>query len=97
MTLLEELPKEIEENQFHSFLEKIKVELPVDEYPELFVHYQKIGQRVLVLAMGKSNQCAEQMVKAFEKNPALKTQKSNSLMLRAPKTKFLLRRIFPCQ
>ena len=97
MTLLEELPKEVEENQFHPFLEKIKVEFPVDEYPEIFVHYQKMAHKFLVLAIGKSNQCAEQMVKAFEKNPALKAKRSNSLMLRAPKTKFLLRRVFPCQ
>ena len=95
MTLLEELPKEIEENQFHSFGEKIKVELPVDKYPELFVHYQKIDGKFLVVAIGKSNECAVQIVKAFEKNPDLKTQRSNSLMLRAPKTKFLLRRVFP--
>jgi len=97
MTSFEELPKEIEENQFYSFLEKIKVEFPVNEYPELFVHYQKINHKFLILAIGRSNQCAEQMVKAFEKKPTLKAKRSNSLMLRAPKTKFLLRRVFLCR
>jgi len=97
MTSFEELPKEIEENQFYSFLEKIKVEFPVNEYPELFVHYQKVNHKCLVLAIGGSNQCAEQMVKTFEKKPTLKAKRSNSLMLRAPKTKFLLRRVFLCR
>ncbi len=96
MTLLEDLPKEIPENQFDSFLEKIKGELPVDAYPELFVHYQRIDHKFVVLAIGKSNQCAEQMVKAFEVEPTLKAKRSNSLMLRAPKTKFLLRRGVLC-
>jgi len=57
MTLLEELPKEIEANQFNSFLDKIKVEFPVNEYPELFVHYQKVNHKLLILAIGKSSQC----------------------------------------
>jgi poly(A) polymerase Pap1 len=97
MTLFEELPKEIEENQFDSFLDKIQVEFPINEYPELFVHYQKVNHKLLILAIGKSNQCAEQMVKAYEKRPSLQAQRSNSLMLRAPKTKFLLRRVFLCR
>jgi hypothetical protein len=97
MALLDELPKEVEASKFSEFLESVKTNFPADQFPELFIHYQEIDQKFLVLAIGKSNECAKQMVKAFSKNPSLKAKRGTSLMLRAPRTKFLLRRAILCR
>jgi hypothetical protein len=92
MNLLEDLPKEIRYEEFGEFLEMIEREFPANEFPELFVHYQKNNHKIVVLAVGSSNECAEQVVKVFKKHPNLRAQSGMSRMIRAPKTKFLLRR-----
>ena len=97
MNLLEELPKEIRPDEFGEFLEVIEKEFPLNEFPELFVHYQKRNHKIVVLAVGSSNECAEQMVEVFKKHPNLRARSGMSKMIRAPKTKFLLRRTILCR
>jgi len=91
MSLLKELPKEVAKEQFEEFLEKIEKDFPADQFPELFVEYQEANSRILILGVGNSNECAEQMLQAFKKDPNLRRRQSKSKMLRAPRTKFLLR------
>lgn len=97
MNLLEDLPKEIRPEEFGELLEVIEKEFPANEFPELFVHYQKNKRKIVVLAVGSSNECAEQIVQVFKKHPNLRAQSGMSKMIRAPKTKFLLRRTVRCQ
>ena len=92
MDLREELPREVSLEGFGKFLEVIEKEFPDNEFPELFVHYQKNNHQIVVLAVGSSNECAEQMVQIFKKYPKLRAQSGMSKMIRAPKTNFLLRR-----
>jgi len=91
MSLLKGLPKEIEKDNFKDFLEKIKKDFPANEFPELFIHYQETDGKILILGIGKSNECAKQVAKAWEKDPELKKLKLSSTMIRAPKKKFILR------
>lgn len=97
MNLLEELPKEIRPEEFGEFLEVIEKEFSANQFPELFVHYQKNNHKIVILAVGSSNECAEQVVKVFKKRPNLRAQSGMSKMIRAPKTKFLLRRTIRCR
>ena len=92
MNRLEELPKEIKPEEFGRFLEVIEKKFPAHEFPELFVHYQKNNDKIVVLAVGSSNECAEQVVHVFKKCPNLRAGSGISKMIRVPKTKFLLRR-----
>jgi hypothetical protein len=89
------LPKEVEKEEFEEFLERIKQDFPADEYPEIFISYQEIerqGRRlIIVLGLGKSSECARQVSQVLRKHPHLKGQRSITRVLRAPKTKFLLR------
>jgi len=86
-----ELPKEIERERFDEFLEQIKRDFTADEYPELVISYQEMDNKVIVLGLGEGSECAEQTVQAYQENPGLKSRRSKSRILRAPKTKFLLR------
>jgi len=67
MNLLEDIPKEIKPEEFGKFLEVIEKEFPANEFPELFVHYQTNNYQIIVLAVGSSNECAEQVVQVFKK------------------------------
>lgn len=94
MNLLEELPKEIKSEKFSEFLKLLEKGFPANDFPELFVHYQKSNNKIVVFAVGSSNECAKQVAEVFKKYPELKAQSGMSKMIRAPKTKFLLRRTF---
>jgi len=91
MALLESLPTKIEAIEFDQFLEKIKRDFPANEFPELFIHYQQVDDKILILGIGSNRKCAQQALRAFEENPELKKQKSMTRILRAPKKRFLLR------
>ena len=56
MTLLESLPTEIEEGEFNQFLEKIKRDFPASEFAEIFIHYQQVDDKVLILGIGESGE-----------------------------------------
>ena len=49
MVLLQEGPKEIEKDKFDKFIEEILTNHPVDEFPEVFIYYQEIDDKILVL------------------------------------------------
>ena len=91
MTLLESLPTEIEEIEFEQFLENIKRDFPTNEFPELFIHYQRVDDKILILGIGKSGECGQQAYRAYKENPELKKRRSETRMLRIPKTGLLLR------
>jgi len=91
MVLLQEGPKEIEKDKFDKFIEEILTNHPVDEFPEVFIYYQEIDDKILVLGLGDINECAEQAFQFLEKNPELRRQKSNVDMIRASRKRFLLR------
>ena len=93
MSLLENLPKEVKREEFSEFLEKIKDEFPASLFPEIFIHYQQVNDKVLVLGIGKSGECGEQARRAYEENPELRKRKSDTRILRAPKKRFLLRKL----
>ena len=89
--MLENLPKEIEEIEFEQFLEKIKRDFPANEFPELFVHYQRVDGKILILGLGKSGECGQQAYRAYKEHPKLRKRKSETRLLRIPKTGLLLR------
>ena len=91
MALLGSLPTEIEASGFEEFFEKIKSDFPADEFPELFIHYQQVDGKILILGMGKSGECGEQAYRAYKEHPELKKRKSETRLLRIPKTGLLLR------
>jgi len=91
MTSLESLPREIEAKEFEQFLERIQRDLPASEFPEIFIHYQQVDDKVLILGIGRSGECGEQGRRAYQENPELRKRKSETRLLRAPKTGFLLR------
>ena len=91
MTLLESLPTEIEAIEFEKFFEKIKSDFPADEFPELFIHYQQVDDKILILGIGESGECGEQAYRAYQENPELRKHESTTRILRAPKKRFLLR------
>ena len=91
MTLLENLPKEIKKIEFPAFLEKIKRDFPADEFPEIFIHYKQVDDKILILGLGDSGEWGEQALRAYRENPELKKYKSGTLLLRAPKNRFVLR------
>ena len=91
MTLLESLPAEIEAIEFEQFLENIKRDFPADEFPEIFIHYQRVDGKILILGFGKSGECGEQAYRAYQEQPELKKRKSETRLLRIPKTGLLLR------
>ncbi|MBM3242802.1 hypothetical protein FJZ31_41605 [Candidatus Poribacteria bacterium] len=66
MTLLESLPKEIEAIEFDKFLEKIKRDFPANKYPELFIHYQQVDDKILILGLGESGECGQQVRRAYK-------------------------------
>jgi len=86
-----ELPKEMKENEFGEFLNKVKVDFPADKFPEIFVQYYKTGEKVIVLGIGKSAECAEQTTHSVEKISSLKGKQLQLKFLRIPKTGLLLR------
>ena len=86
-----ELPKEMKENEFGEFLNKVNVDFPADKFPEIFVQYYKTGGKVIVLGIGKSADCAEQTTHSVEKMPSLKGKQLQLKFLRIPKTGLLLR------
>ena len=91
MTLLENLPREIQKSEFPAFLEKIKADVPAEEFPEIFIHYKEADDKIFILGLGDSGECGEQARRAYQENPELKKYKSGTLLLRAPETKFWLR------
>jgi hypothetical protein len=91
MTLLESLPTEIEVVEFEQFLEKIKRDFPANKYPELFIHYQQVDGKILILGIGKSGECGEQAYRAYREHPEFRKRKSETRLLRIPKTGLLLR------
>jgi len=91
MALLESLPTEIEEIEFEQFLEKIKRDYPADEFPEIFIHYQQVDDKIIILGIGESGECGEQAYRAYKENPELRKRKSETRLLRIPKTGLLLR------
>ena len=91
MTLLESLPTEIEEIEFEQFLEKIKRDFSANKFPELFIHYQRVDGKILILGIGKSGECGEQAYRAYEEHPEIRKRKSETRLLRIPKTGLLLR------
>jgi len=86
-----ELPKEMKENEFEGFLNKIKVDFPADNFPEIFVQYYKTDEKVIVLGIGKSAECAEQTTYSVGKIPSLKGKQLQLKVVRIPKTRFWLR------
>jgi hypothetical protein len=91
MNLLESLPTEIEGIEFEQFFEKIKRDFPADEFPELFIHYQQVDDKILILGLGESGECGQQARRAYKENHELRKRKSMTRILRAPKKRFLLR------
>ena len=91
MTLLESLPTEIEVIEFEQFLEKIKRDFPADEFPEIFIHYQRVDGKILILGIGSNRKCAQQALRAYKENPEFKKRESETRLLRIPKTGLLLR------
>lgn len=91
MTLLESLPKEIEKIEFEAFLERIKRDFPANEFPEIFIHYQQVEDKILILGMGRSRECGQQSLRAYKENPELRKRESETRLLRAPETSFWLR------
>ena len=91
MTLLESLPTEIEEIEFDQFLEMIKRDFPANKYPELFIHYQQVDDKILILGIGKSGECGQQAYRAYKEHPELRKRISETRLLRIPKTGLLLR------
>ena len=88
MTLLENLPKEIKKIEFEAFLEQIKKDFPADEFPEIFIHYKQMDDKILILGLGDSGACGEQALRAYRENPELKKYRSGTLLLRAPANRF---------
>ena len=88
MTLLEKLPKEIKKIEFEAFLEKIKRDFPAAEFPEIFIHYKQMDDKILILGLGDSGACGEQALRAYRENPELKKYRSGTLLLRAPANRF---------
>ena len=74
-----ELPKEIPEKDFEEFLNKVSVDFPTDKFPEIFVQYYKTGEKVIVLGVGKSAECAEQTTHSVEEIPSLKLEVDTGL------------------
>ncbi len=91
MALLESLPTEIEAIEFDKFLEKIKSDFPANEFPEIFIHYQQVDDKILILGIGKSGECGQQAYRAYKEHPKLRKRKSETRLLRIPKTGLLLR------
>jgi hypothetical protein len=91
MSLFFNLPKEVKREEFDEFLEKITSDFPASEFPEIFIHYTKVNDKVLVLGIGKSAECGEQAYRAYQENPSLRKHESTTRILRAPKKRFLLR------
>ncbi len=91
MTLLGNLPEEIKDIEFDKFLEKIKRDFPASKFPELFIHYQRVDDKILILGLGSNRKCIQQALRAYKENPELKKRRSSTRILRAPKNKFLLR------
>lgn len=91
MSLIEGLPKEMAKDKFEEFLKQVRQDFPIGKYPELVISYQEMDNKIVVLGLGEGSECAEQTVQAYQENPELKSRRSKSRLLRAPKTKFLLR------
>lgn len=91
MILPENLPRKIEKIEFEAFLEQLKRDYPANEFPELCIHYQQIGEQILILGIGDNGGCAQQAVRAYRENPELRKGKSGTRLLRAPETGFWLR------
>lgn len=91
VNILKELPKEIPADKFEGFLQRIKEDFPVDEFPEIFVQYYKNGERVIILGIGRSAKCARQTIQSLEEVPSLKGKQLQLNVLRIPRTRFLLR------
>ena len=86
-----ELPKEISADEFEAFLNQLKADFPAGKFPEIFVQYDKTSEKVIVLGIGKSAECAEQTTHSVEKIPSLKGKPLHLKVVRMPKTRFLLR------
>lgn len=86
-----ELPQEIPADKFDAFLNQLKVDFPSDKFQEIFVQYDTTGEKVIVLGIGKSAECAEQTTHSLEKIPSLKGKQLQLKVVRMPKTRFLLR------
>lgn len=86
-----ELPQEIPADEFDAFLNQLKVDFPSDKFQEIFVQYDRTGEKVIVLGIGKSAECAEQTTHSLEKIPSLKGKQLQLKVVRMPKTRFLLR------
>jgi len=91
MNLLENLPKEIEKEEFDSFLEKVKSDFEAKDFPELFIHYQHVDDKILILGIGNNGECATQAYRAYQENPSLRKHESTTMIIRAPRKRFLLR------
>ena len=78
------LPKEIPANDFDAFLEKTKQSFPADQFPEIFVEYYQAEDKMILLGMGISSECARQSIQALEKMPSLKGQ-TRLKILRMPR------------
>ena len=89
--LLKEIPKEIEKDKFDTFIEEILTNYPAEKFPEIFIYYQETGDKILVLGLGDISDCAEQAYQFLKENPELRKRKSDVDMLRASRTRFLLR------
>lgn len=91
MGLIDELPKEVAKDKFEKFLKQVKRDFSAKEYPELFVEYQERDGKMVILGIGESNECAEQLIRVFNKYPSLREKGTRSKMLRPLRAKFLLR------
>jgi len=91
MSLLKEVPKELEKDEFDTFKEKILTNHPASEFPEIFIYYQEVEDKILVLGLGDISECAEQAYQFLKGNPELRKRKSDVDMLRVSRTRFLLR------
>jgi len=91
MALLENLPKALEKTEFDGFLEQVKRDYSANEFPELFIHYQQVEDKIWILGIGENSECAQQALRAYQENPELKKRRSATRILRAPKTGFWLR------
>jgi hypothetical protein len=64
MSLLKEIPKEIEKDKFDTFKKEILTDHPADESPEIFIYYQEMNDKILVLGLGDISDCAEVVYEA---------------------------------
>ncbi|HIE27974.1 TPA: hypothetical protein EYP66_11875 [Candidatus Poribacteria bacterium] len=62
-----------------------------EEFPEIFIYYQEVDDKILFLGLGDISDCAKQAYQFLKGNPELRKRKSNVDILRVFRKRFLLR------